>query len=126
MVQAKPCTIPNFTLHLVSEDTGTSCMAVSLDPEGNETTALFELADFSGKRVLEIGCGDGRLTWRYAERAAHVTAIDAFAESIRRARASLPVEFRGRVEFHNVDFKDFAAAAKPSVFDTVILSWSLC
>ncbi len=24
--------------------------------------ALYELADFSGRRVLEIGCGDGRLT----------------------------------------------------------------
>ena len=101
-------------------------MAVRVDPENNETRALFELADFRGNQVLEIGCGDGRLTWRYADRAAHVTAIDAFAESIRRARANQPAQLRGRVEFHNIDFKDFAAASDSSVFHTVILAWSLC
>jgi 2-polyprenyl-3-methyl-5-hydroxy-6-metoxy-1,4-benzoquinol methylase len=60
-------------------------MAIRLDPENNETRALFDLADFAGQRVLEIGCGDGRLTWRYAGRAAPVTAIDAFSPGIERA-----------------------------------------
>jgi len=41
-------------------------MVIRTDPENNETRALFDLADFKSKRVLEIGCGDGRLTWRYA------------------------------------------------------------
>ena len=36
------------------------------------------LVDLGGAEVLEIGCGDGRLTWRYAERAAYVTAIEPF------------------------------------------------
>ncbi len=76
--------------------------------------------------MLEIGCGDGRLTWRYAGRAAHVTAIDPFAEGIARARTSLPEELRGRVEFHHVAFEDFAAASHPAACDIAILSWSLC
>lgn len=101
-------------------------MSIKIDPENNEARALFDLADFAGQRVLEIGCGDGRLTWRYAGRAAHVTAIDAFSPGIERARANLPDELRERVEFHNISFEAFAAASAPSVFDSVILSWSLC
>ena len=75
--------------------------------------------------MLEIGCGDGRLTWRYAGRAAQVTAIDPFAEAITRARENLPGELQGRVAFHPIAFEDFAAASEPSTFDRVILSWSL-
>jgi len=101
-------------------------MAIRIDPENNETRALFDLADFTGQHILEIGCGDGRLTWRYAGRAAHVTAIDPFSHGIERARENLPDELCDRVEFHNNSFEDFAAASAPSVFDTVILSWSLC
>ena len=49
-------------------------MMIRVDPENNEPRALFDLADFNGRSVLEIGCGDGRLTWRYADNVAHVTA----------------------------------------------------
>ena len=84
------------------------------------------MADFSGQEVLEIGCGDGRLTWRYAARAAHVTAIDAFAGSIARAMESLPEDLKSIVEFQHVAFEDFAATSESSSFDIVILAWSLC
>jgi SAM-dependent methyltransferase len=60
-------------------------MTIRVDPENNEIRTLLELADFRGQLVLEIGCGDGRLTWRYAGRAEHVMAIDPFAASIARA-----------------------------------------
>ncbi len=33
-----------------------------LDPEGAHLAALHRLGDFRGRRVLELGCGDGRLT----------------------------------------------------------------
>jgi 2-polyprenyl-3-methyl-5-hydroxy-6-metoxy-1,4-benzoquinol methylase len=100
-------------------------MAVRTDPEGNETEALFDLVRFDGAEVLEIGSGDGRLTWRYADRAAHVLAIEPFEGSIARAverlrEAPLPVEFR------NVGFEDFAGASDADVFDVALLSWSLC
>jgi len=101
-------------------------MTIRLDPENNETRALFDLAEFGGKHVLEIGCGDGRLTWRYAGRAAHVTAIDPFAPGIARARENLPPELQDRVEFLHAAFEAFAAAHAPSEFDMAILSWSLC
>src|SRR6266545_993739 len=51
-------------------------MTVRVDPEQNETRALFSFVDLDGRRVLEIGCGDGRLTCQCADRAARVTAIE--------------------------------------------------
>jgi hypothetical protein len=44
-------------------------MTVRTDPEGYETDALLNLVELEGREVLEIGCGDGRLTWRYRDRA---------------------------------------------------------
>jgi 2-polyprenyl-3-methyl-5-hydroxy-6-metoxy-1,4-benzoquinol methylase len=101
-------------------------MTVLTDPEGNEKVALFELADLDGADVLEIGCGDGRLTWRYADRAAHVTAIDAFEDAVARAEEGLPEGLRGTVGFRHVAFEDFSAGAEPNAYDLTILSWSLC
>ncbi len=101
-------------------------MAIRVDPENNETRALFDIASFGGQHVLEIGCGDGRLTWRYADKASHVTAIDPSAKLIALAREGLPDQLQDRIEFHNIAFEDFAANSAPSVFDIVILSWSLC
>ena len=100
-------------------------MTIQIDPENNETRALFDMADFSGQHVLEIGCGDGRLTWRYGARAAHVTAIDPNADRIAQARENMPHELRGRVEFHHISFEGFVNSSKSSMFNSVILSWSL-
>jgi 2-polyprenyl-3-methyl-5-hydroxy-6-metoxy-1,4-benzoquinol methylase len=101
-------------------------MPVRVDPDNNEIRALLELVDFGGQHVLEIGCGDGRLTWRFAGRAARVTAIDPDGDSIVQAREDMPRTFRGRVTFHHVAFEEFAAAHTQAAFDTAILSWSLC
>ena len=101
-------------------------MTVRLDPENNELEALLDLADIDGNQVLEIGSGDGRLTWLYADRAAHVTAIEPFEVSHNEARRSLPIELKGRVDFQNISFEDFAAASDAAAFDVAILSWSLC
>ena len=100
-------------------------MTVRVDPEGHETDARFDLVDVEGREVLEIGCGDGRLTRRYADRAAHVTAIDPFEDAIERAKeriraTDLPIDFR------HVAFEDFAAASDADGFDVGLLSWSLC
>jgi 2-polyprenyl-3-methyl-5-hydroxy-6-metoxy-1,4-benzoquinol methylase len=99
-------------------------MSVRVDPENNETRALLDLLDFTDKRVLEIGCGDGRLTWRYAGMAEHVIAIDPKADAIARAKENLPEELKNRVEFYQFAFEDFSAASKPSSFDSIIFSWS--
>jgi cyclopropane fatty-acyl-phospholipid synthase-like methyltransferase len=99
-------------------------MPVHTDPEDSETAALFDFAgNFGGKRVLEIGCGDGRLTWRYADHAAHVVAIDPDADEIAAAREDLPPRLRDRVELKAVSIQEFEPDAP--AFDIVILSWAL-
>ncbi len=98
-------------------------MPVLLDPEDTEIKALHDYADFTGKRVLEIGCGDGRLTWRYADRAVHVVAIDPKAEDIALAIADCPEELRDKVEFRVARLEELDIPAEK--FDLALLSWSL-
>ena len=100
-------------------------MTIRSDPENNEIRALLDLVDFSGKHVLEIGCGDGRLTWRYAQAATHVTGIDPFEKAIGRAIENQPDKLRNQVEFHHITFEDFVAASESEMFDMAIFSWSL-
>jgi ubiquinone/menaquinone biosynthesis C-methylase UbiE len=54
------------------------------------------------KAALEVGCGDGMLTRRLAERCAEVTAIDRDARMIALARSS--THEAGRVTFVEADF----------------------
>jgi SAM-dependent methyltransferase len=101
-------------------------MTVRVDPEQNEARALFGLVDLDGRRVLEIGSGDGRLTWRYADRAAHVTAVEPFAAAVARAKENVPPELSRRVVQRRAAFDEFAAENAASSFDVAIFSWSLC
>lgn len=98
-------------------------MASIKDPRGAEARALAALGEFDGKRVLEIGCGDGRLTWLYAEQAAEVLGVDPEEESIREARAALPDQLADRVEFRVADAR--ALDVPRERFDIAFLSWSL-
>jgi 2-polyprenyl-3-methyl-5-hydroxy-6-metoxy-1,4-benzoquinol methylase len=100
-------------------------VTVRTDPEGNETDALFDLVHLEGAHVLEIGAGDGRLTWRYAHRAAYVTAVEPFGASVEKASERVHDE-DAAVEFHHAAFEDLAAGSEPEVFDVALLSWSLC
>jgi cyclopropane fatty-acyl-phospholipid synthase-like methyltransferase len=104
-------------------------MTVTIDFEENEVRALSELTgSLAGQRILEIGCGDGRLTWRYAAQAAHVVAIDPNPERIARAQQDLPSDLNDRVTFHAVGLQEFAAQDSPEVrqpFDLVLLAYSL-
>ncbi len=105
-------------------------MNISIDPEGSEIRSLFNSSgSFRQQNVLEIGCGDGRLTYRYAARAWRVTAIDPNLEKIERARSSLPPNLSERVEFIAAGLEEFAArfGSEPAFtgFDRAILAWSL-
>lgn len=101
-------------------------MTIRVDAEGNETAALFELVDLNGKNVLEVGSGDGRLTWLFADLAAHVTGIEPYAPSVDKAKKGLPQHLKDRVDFLAVGIDDFAAVSEPNTYDVVLNSWSLC
>lgn len=100
-------------------------MAVIKDPEGREISSLHAMVDFKDRRVLEVGCGEGRLTWLYAGEAAAVTAIDPILEDIETARANTPQALKGRVTFLPSNLADFAQTFQKPQFDIAIFSWSL-
>ncbi len=100
-------------------------MTIIKDSEGHETSALMTMVDFLDLRVLEIGCGDGRLTWRYAENAASVVAIDPNADDIEKAKASMPYTLQAKVRFLPAALDDFTATHIDQKFDIAIFSWSL-
>lgn len=100
-------------------------MPILRDPENNETTALHTMVDFCGLNVLEIGCGDGRLTWRYAERAAQVTAIDPDEAGIELARQKLTEKLTGSIQFVVSSLEEFAGSFGRRKFDVAIFSWAL-
>jgi len=94
-------------------------MAIEEDPEAHETEALEQVVSFAGRRVLEIGCGDGRLTRRYADGAASVVAIDPDEEAV----AALAAERLPNVETRAIGAERLDLPAES--VDVVLFSWSL-
>ena len=74
-------------------------MSRVIDPDGAHLAALRRLSDFRGQRVVELGCGDGRLTLGIAADTASVLAFDPDAEAVELARRSLPIELAQRVTY---------------------------
>ncbi len=74
-------------------------MATEIDPSGVMPRAILEAADFRDARVLEIGAGDGRLTFQYASEPRSVLAIDTKEADIRTASQRRRAESFGKVQF---------------------------
>lgn len=98
-------------------------MGWRIDPEGVETRALKELAPVAGLRVLELGCGDGRVTFRYASDAASVLAVDPDEERIGKGRAALKLELANKIRF--VVARAAEVDAPRETFDLALFSSSL-
>ena len=93
------------------------------DPERNETKSLHKAADVTRRRVLEIGCGEGRLTWRYAGASLSTLGIDPDKNALRVARADCPSDLSDKVRF--VNCKAEQLPFRKETFDIAILAWSL-
>ena len=98
-------------------------MAGRIDPQGVELAAVTELAPMHGLRVLEVGCGDGRLTFQVAPATASVLAVDPDEERIEKARRSLPAELAEKVTFAAQGAAEVGVPRHS--FDLVLFSWSL-
>jgi 2-polyprenyl-3-methyl-5-hydroxy-6-metoxy-1,4-benzoquinol methylase len=94
-------------------------MAIVEDPEGYETDALNRvMPSFAGLQVLEIGCGDGRLTRRYARDAASVMAIDPDEDAIALLRSDLPSVDARAIGIEQLSASDHSV-------DLAVFAWSL-
>ena len=94
------------------------------DPEGVELETVLKHATFQGKEVLEVGCGDGRLTFKFADLANRVVAFDPTAEDVRKGTQTAPRELLSKVDFlvgtgEKLPFPDES-------YDVVFFTWSLC
>jgi 2-polyprenyl-3-methyl-5-hydroxy-6-metoxy-1,4-benzoquinol methylase len=98
-------------------------MRIRIDPHQNEVRALKRVTDWRLKRVLEVGCGDGRLTLRLARLGALVHAIDPDEKLIRQARDSLPKRLASRIRYRVGKAEDLRLPDQS--FDVVVFSWSL-
>jgi 2-polyprenyl-3-methyl-5-hydroxy-6-metoxy-1,4-benzoquinol methylase len=100
-------------------------MPVIADPEGKSAKIIQEFVDFTGKRVLEIGCGKGRITMVIAERSSHITAIDPMAEDIQTAKQNTPSYLKEKINFIATGIEDFILPEESARFDISLFTWSL-
>ncbi len=98
-------------------------MALIVDPDRNEIHALERVTDWHGKRVIEIGCGNGRLTLRLARLGAIVHAIDPNADLIREAGEKLPRRLAQHISY-NVGSAEHLDSIDGS-FEMGVFAWSL-
>src|SRR2546430_16441140 len=93
------------------------------DEDGIEEVAITALVPLEGKCVLEVGCGEGRLTALVAARALSVYAFDPSAENVAGARAALTSEQRRHVRFavHDAEALDVSRQR----FDIALCGWSV-
>ena len=94
-----------------------------MDPKGIETGLLLAAAKFHRARVLEIGCGNGRLTFRYAAAAAEVIGVEPQLALLQAATEASPPELTRRIRF--VQASAMSLPFSDSVFDVALLAKSL-
>ena len=100
-------------------------MTIRVDPERNELRALRGVDTWRGKKVLEIGCGDGRLTLRLASLGATrvIHAIDPSADLIRTARKNLPTKLANQIHYKVGSTEELKFPSNS--YDIVVFSWVL-
>ena len=85
-----------------------------------EPRRIEALVPLEGTRVLDVGCGEGRLTGFAAARAASVYAFDPNAERVEKARAAAGAE-SVRFGVHGAEALDVERES----FDVALCGWSL-
>lgn len=98
---------------------------LEFDAAGVERDALLRvMGNLDGKHILEIGSGDGRLTWRYATPGVTVQGLDPKPGTAAAALANRPKSLAQWVRFSEESLETFAGRSAER-FDLALLSWSL-
>jgi ubiquinone/menaquinone biosynthesis C-methylase UbiE len=78
----------------------------------------------AGKDVLEVGCGDGKLTFEYAQMPNKVVGIDPEAEDIEKAKRDMPRHLLSKLQFRVEKGEDMSFPDES--FHVVLFTHSLC
>ena len=84
----------------------------------SEAVKLEEFGVFGGPRLLEVGCGDGRITAQLADKATCLVAVDPSANDLLRAVRQVDKALFCRASGVQLPFPD-------DCFDTVLFTLSL-
>jgi ubiquinone/menaquinone biosynthesis C-methylase UbiE len=90
------------------------------DDQGVELQAMLSLVDFSGKKVLEIGCGNGRISRLLGPLCNQLIAIDNDALMLEAAEVypnPINVKFQ-LMDALNLEFDN-------DIYDVIVFSWVL-
>ena len=98
-------------------------MTLQRDPERNESKYLHKFVDFRNRRVLEIGCGEGRMTWQYAKSTQTTIGIDPDPDALRIANVDRPSDLEDKALFACAA-SEYLPFSKET-FDIAVLAWSL-
>lgn len=94
---------------MTSMGIGTGCL---------EAVKLAEFGVFSGPRLLEVGCGDGRITAHLAEKTTCLVAVDPSEKELMRAVRRVDRVLFSRASGVQLPFRDHSV-------DTVLFTLSL-
>src|SRR3982074_1275691 len=92
-------------------------------PDGMEIRLIERFTALKGRRILEVGCGDGRLTFQCARDAAQVLDFDP-----DRARIEEALDDQASPGVRNVALRRGSVEhlpARGAPFDVALFSWSL-
>jgi len=105
---------------IMAEDSGQSVLSTL---ESDVLPLVPGLAEklTSGIRVLDVGCGSGRIMIRLAELypASRFTGLDLSEQAVDAARAEAAGKGLENIEFVARDLSDFNATAQPASFDFI-------
>ena len=92
-------------------------------PPGIELRAIERFVPLAGRHILELGCGDGRLTRAIAPSALTVVAVEPDSAKIALARRTAASEGITNVSFRVGSAERLRAGSAP--FEVALFSWSL-
>jgi 2-polyprenyl-3-methyl-5-hydroxy-6-metoxy-1,4-benzoquinol methylase len=98
-------------------------MPLVVDPDGVELATIRGLVELRDRRVLDVGCGEGRLSFACADEGARVFGFDPDEEAIGVARSETPAALARRVRFEVAHAREIELPT--GEFDLAMFSWSL-
>jgi len=116
---ARPCNVRHSKLAVGSREYFNEVEARKYRVEPH-IPGFAQFARWSGKRVLEVGCGIGTDTINFARAGASVTAVDVSTESLSLARKRAEVfGLQDRIRFFHADAERLSEAIAPEPYDLV-------